>query len=621
MGYTSNRWTYRYGYAQVGLTADYAGEDDSSVVFTIAAALDMVNAYQYGARLAINTSTGQYWTATGARPSSAGLVAALGPFGLAVPKGAQPYTFAVRADGMGEIVNGYSAYQGGVSTQQNYTIPALADADTPGAPTVTGTGNTRTVTCKAVKNATSYELQYSTDDFVNYQRMTVQPDTQIVVTLGRNGRYRFRYTVKGPSGVVKTGAVSPYQYTVLADPVNLTVTTVQTTKVQLYWTKMAPYADGTRIFRATSSSGPWTQVATATAAPYIDSPVPGPVYYYRVQNYRSSDVSGYSNVATVQTMTTPASPSGLTRNTPTDSNTAVLSWTNNQTTQGPYSSIKIYRRYEGEASYTLIDTISGTLTTFSTAITPSRKVYYYLVATNAAGDSPASNTLTTYSQIYAPSNLDVPSFVPVSTGFNFTLSWNKPATNFTEGTYTYTMYESVNSGSWVSIGTTTSTSAALTRTYPMGDVNYRVMATVTNLVGSETRTTGYSNTIDQDVEQSPSTPSITFNPTTLMTTWTIPPTQYAIVSPVTTKLFVDGIDSGVSVSSGANGTTYNYQYVPTKSTATLQLRSSYAYFDQPIFSESIVADIDTAPVFIDGIRYSVLAIDSTGTRICSVSAI
>ena len=59
-------------------------------------------------------------------------------------------------------------------------------------------------------------------------------------------------------------------------------------------------ADGIQIERATSSGGPWSQIATTagTATNYVDSGATCSVaYYYRIRAYNSAGESGYSNVA------------------------------------------------------------------------------------------------------------------------------------------------------------------------------------------------------------------------------------------------------------------------------------------------------------------------------------
>jgi hypothetical protein len=67
----------------------------------------------------------------------------------------------------------------------------------------------------------------------------------------------------------------------------------------LYWASTSG-ADGIQVERATSSGGPWSQIATVagTATSFTDNGITcGVDYYYRVRAYNSAGESGYSNVA------------------------------------------------------------------------------------------------------------------------------------------------------------------------------------------------------------------------------------------------------------------------------------------------------------------------------------
>ena len=70
--------------------------------------------------------------------------------------------------------------------------------------------------------------------------------------------------------------------------------------LDLYWVNTSSTADGIQVERATSSGGPWSQIATVggSATNYPDNEVScGTDYYYRVRAYNSAGQSPYSNVA------------------------------------------------------------------------------------------------------------------------------------------------------------------------------------------------------------------------------------------------------------------------------------------------------------------------------------
>lgn len=68
----------------------------------------------------------------------------------------------------------------------------------------------------------------------------------------------------------------------------------------LYWAGNSANADGIDIERATSSGGPWSQIATVggSATNFTDNTITcGVGYFYRARAYNAAGVSGYSNVA------------------------------------------------------------------------------------------------------------------------------------------------------------------------------------------------------------------------------------------------------------------------------------------------------------------------------------
>lgn len=75
-------------------------------------------------------------------------------------------------------------------------------------------------------------------------------------------------------------------------------------QLTLNWSNTDSTVDGFKIERATSSLGPWTQVAQVVASPtsYQDiGVVANVVYFYRLRAYNAAGDSGYSNVASANT--------------------------------------------------------------------------------------------------------------------------------------------------------------------------------------------------------------------------------------------------------------------------------------------------------------------------------
>jgi hypothetical protein len=105
---------------------------------------------------------------------------------------------------------------------------------------------------------------------------------------GANG-----YVIADAVQFVPSGGASP------AAPSNLTATPGKK-KVTLNWSDNASNETGFKIERATSASGPFTQIATVTAdvVTYTNSSLTtGTTYYYRVRAYNASGDSAYTSTA------------------------------------------------------------------------------------------------------------------------------------------------------------------------------------------------------------------------------------------------------------------------------------------------------------------------------------
>jgi len=91
-------------------------------------------------------------------------------------------------------------------------------------------------------------------------------------------------------------------------------TTVSAASLALSWQDHATDADGYRVERGPSATGPFTPLATdlpASATSYVDTSVaPGTQYCYRVSAFNASGASGFTNVACATTAATTPPPTG-----------------------------------------------------------------------------------------------------------------------------------------------------------------------------------------------------------------------------------------------------------------------------------------------------------------------
>jgi hypothetical protein len=211
-------------------------------------------------------------------------------------------------------------------------------------------------------------------------------------------------------------------------PSNLTATRVGNgvnRRYELTWTDNSLNETAFVIERATSSSGPWTELATVGSLTGNTGPTTGqraftdPIgntnqtYVYQVYAINTvGDTWDYSNPAfneippgggfpTItldsrgQTTVAPAAPSGLTatwdgrkgRSTP-----VTLGWTDNSDAE---TGFLIQRAENAAFSLNVVDqTIAGDLTTYTEAVARDKTYYYRILAFNAAGVSGWSNTAT-----------------------------------------------------------------------------------------------------------------------------------------------------------------------------------------------------------------------------------
>jgi List-Bact-rpt repeat protein/fibronectin type III domain protein len=180
-----------------------------------------------------------------------------------------------------------------------------------------------------------------------------------------------------------------------AAPTGLVATVASTSTITLTWIDNASTEDGFKIERSTNQNNGFAQIGIVapSVTSYPDEGlIPSTKYYYRVRAYavNSSGDSAYSNTANATTLSSPATPTGLSA-TATSSSQINLSWadkSNNET------GFKISRSVDG-VTFAVLVTVGQNVTTYSnTGLTASTTYSYRVQSTNANGDSAYSNTAT-----------------------------------------------------------------------------------------------------------------------------------------------------------------------------------------------------------------------------------
>jgi autotransporter-associated beta strand protein len=183
-------------------------------------------------------------------------------------------------------------------------------------------------------------------------------------------------------------------------PAGLSASATGNQTISVSWSTMG-VATGYKLDRATSSSGPWTQVYSGSNASYSDSGLNfGTTYYYEVCGTNGSGSTSFS--ASVSATTLPGVPTGLAANV-TGPQSISVSW-------NPVSGATKYtlqRATSSSGPWTQV--YSNTTPSYSNTGLQSSTTYYYEVAANyatgsSAYSSPVSATTSPTVTIASPTS-------------------------------------------------------------------------------------------------------------------------------------------------------------------------------------------------------------------------
>src|SRR5207302_10202151 len=182
-------------------------------------------------------------------------------------------------------------------------------------------------------------------------------------------------------------------------PSNLTATALSTTQVSLSWTDNSTagptVAASFKLYRSTDQvSWAWFATTGQGVTSYTwGAGSPTTTYYFYVTASAASGDSAASNTASATTLGTPAAPSGMTA-TAVSTTQINLSWTDNSVSPTAATSFKVYRSADN-VTFNWFATTGQGVTTYSWfGGSPGTTYYFYVTASNSAGDSTASNTAT-----------------------------------------------------------------------------------------------------------------------------------------------------------------------------------------------------------------------------------
>jgi fibronectin type 3 domain-containing protein len=391
------------------------------------------------------------------------------------------------------------------------TLPAA-----PVGVTAIGGDSQVSLSWSAVSGATSYDVKRSTTSGGQYTVLGSPVGTAYVDSSVTNGTKYF-YVVSaanaaGQSGnSVEVNATPVATTQVPAVPVGIIVTPGNA-EISLTW-MVASGSTSYNVKRSTTSGGPYSQIASPTAASYVDSSVTNNTKYFYVvsavdsagQSNNSAEVSA-TPMAPVQI---PAVPVGLAA-TPGNAQVS-LTWTASSAATGYH----LKRSTSSGGPYTQIAAPSGTSYTDG-GLTNGTTYYYVVSALNTAGES--GNSAQASAKPVAPTRVPTAPVGLVATSGNaqVSLTWTPSS-----GAVGYHVKRSTSSGGpYTQIGAPTSATysdSGLTN----GTIYYYVVSAV-NSAGESGNSTEVSATPVAPT-QIPATPAglvATAGNTQVLLTWT-----------------------------------------------------------------------------------------------------
>ena len=209
-------------------------------------------------------------------------------------------------------------------------------------------------------------------------------------------------------------------------PINLSVTAVSSSQINLTWTDQSTSETGFQIERKTGAGGTYALIVTtaANATTYSNSGLAeGTTYFYRVRAVNSYGNSAYSNEASAMLVSPPPAPTLSA--TAVSSSQINLTWTDQSNNE---TGFQIERKTGTGGTYALIVTTAANATTYSNSGLAGGTTYFYRVrAVNSAGNSAYSNEASATTQISPPANL----FATAVSSSQINLTWTDQSNNET----------------------------------------------------------------------------------------------------------------------------------------------------------------------------------------------
>jgi fibronectin type 3 domain-containing protein len=302
-------------------------------------------------------------------------------------------------------VRAYNNSGGG--SDQSYYASATTSGSVLATPTnvtaVAQSSSSIYVSWYQVSGASGYRV-YRADSSGYYSPLPDTSNASYMDTgLSSNTTYSYKVIAYNNSGGASPQSNPVSATTLIGVPTSVTATAQSSTSIGVSWGSVSG-ASGYHIYRATSSSGSYSNIVSVYGVSYTDTGLsPNTTYYYKISAYSNTGESEQSYYT--YTTTYVSVPTGLTAVAQSPSSISV-SW-------DPVNEASYYRVYRATSSggyYSNITSTSGT--SFDDTGLSSNTTYYYKVsAYGNAGES----ALSSYTSAITP---PTPGILNITVGFN-----------------------------------------------------------------------------------------------------------------------------------------------------------------------------------------------------------
>ena len=322
-----------------------------------------------------------------------------------------------------------------VSTEVSATTAPAVPAN-PSATAVSSSGIDVSWTASAA--ATGYVV-FSSPDGAAYTQLatpTSSPYHATGLSSGTTRYYEVEATDANGTSVASPAvhATTPISPSV---PIGLSASAVSSTAIDVSWTA-SPGATGYVVLQGTSPGGE-AQVGTVASSPYHATGLtPGNTYYYMVE---ASSAGGTSAASSEASASTPVNPPAI----PTNPGVSVVSSTVLDVSWTASSGATSYKLLQGTSpgGETQVANPAGS-SYHASQLVPNTTYYFQVLASNAAGDSPASSEVSATTPPAVPTGLTA----TTASSSQVNLTWNASS-----GATSYAVQQSPNgTDSFVPVG-------------------------------------------------------------------------------------------------------------------------------------------------------------------------